>query len=132
MGLYEHHVQRELLGYRRLDAPAIRAREAQHPGVKSIGPPSMRVNTRFVLVQGGLTGSPQALYSMPRAPSRTPSWVGAAQPRVLDGLVRIDGNVALGRFLHHQQVMARLHLPVVPLEWIGPSAPGLTPPASAT
>src|SRR5207342_556791 len=40
------------------------------PGVKSIGPDSMRVNTRFASCSGGLGGLPQALYSMPRAPSR--------------------------------------------------------------
>ena len=40
------------------------------PGVKSIGPASMRVNTRLTSCSGGFGGSPQALYSMPRAPSR--------------------------------------------------------------
>ena len=40
------------------------------PGVKSIGPDSMRVNGSVAVWAGGLGGSPQALYSCPRAPSR--------------------------------------------------------------
>src|SRR5437773_1380715 len=41
------------------------------PGVKSIGPSSMRVKNRIVSCSGGLPPSLlQALYSCPRAPSR--------------------------------------------------------------
>ena len=41
------------------------------PGVKSIGPASMRVKKRMVSCSGGLPPSPlHALYSCPRAPSR--------------------------------------------------------------
>ena len=40
------------------------------PGVKSIGPESIRVKTRLASCSGGFFGSPHALYSMPRWPSR--------------------------------------------------------------
>ena len=87
------------------------------PGVKSMGPASMRVNTRLCLMFGRIRRiAPGVVFHATRAFARYPVGVRAPQPGVLDRLVRVDGDAALRGFLDHVKMMARLHLSVVPLE----------------
>jgi hypothetical protein len=65
----------------------------------------MRVNTRFASCSGGFGGF-----------ARHPIRIRAPQARVLDRLVRNDGDVTLGGLHHDLQMMTRHHLTVVPLE----------------
>ena len=60
--------------------------------------------------------TPGVVFHATRALARDPVRIRAPQTRVLDGLVRIHRDVALRRFLDHAQVMARLHLAVMPFE----------------
>ena len=86
------------------------------PGVKSIGPASMRVKTRFASCSGGFGGLPQALYSMPRAPSRAIQF-GYVRRRPVS-LIGSCASTAMWRFaasVTTLQVVARHELAVVPL-----------------
>src|SRR5947209_4746007 len=80
-------------------------RMSKIPGVKSMGPASMRVKNRIVSCSGGLPPSPpHALYSCPRAPSR---------------LMDVEHDAVLSRLLDHVAVMPHHVLPPVRVAFAG-------------
>src|SRR4029077_17665161 len=96
--------------------PLERSRISKIPGVKSIGPSSMRVKNRIVSCSGGLPPSPlPALYPLPGAPLPPPRVcllpagalarhhvrVRAALTRVVHRLVHVERELVFRRRFDH-------------------------------